>query len=66
MKKAQKTRYCFYHETCDRAENCFEGEFCPVFLSNPDCHNIENPLSDSEVEEDLKSLFNAIYEGEEQ
>jgi hypothetical protein len=32
--KSKKTRYCEYHDKCDRDEDCFAGEDCPVFKHN--------------------------------
>lgn len=28
--RPQKTRYCKYHDHCDREEDCWNGESCPV------------------------------------
>lgn len=30
-KRKKKTRYCEYFHNCDRDEDCFNGEDCPVF-----------------------------------
>ena len=33
-KKPPKTQYCLYHMVCGRPEDCFEGEYCPVYRLN--------------------------------
>lgn len=30
-KKMKKTRYCEYSFNCKRSEDCFNGEYCPIF-----------------------------------
>jgi len=35
-KKKSKTYYCKYWNYCDRKEDCFNGEYCPVMEYNPD------------------------------
>ena len=35
-KKPRKTRYCDYHLICDREEDCYHGEYCPVQKPNSD------------------------------
>jgi len=30
-KKKKKTQYCEYANNCKRDEDCFNGEYCPLF-----------------------------------
>lgn len=42
MKK--KTQYCFYWTNCDRDNDCFNNEYCPVYKFNPGCKTTERRI----------------------
>lgn len=59
MSQKNKTRYCDYYHNCDREEDCFNGEYCPMFKSNPDCATLK------EIEPpDLEEAMDRIWEGQ--
>ncbi|MCK4822304.1 hypothetical protein KA005_41460 [bacterium] len=55
--KLRKTRYCNHYHKCDRDEDCFNGEECPVFEFNPDCASIEKDEA-----RDFVDIMNDIWE----
>ena len=48
--KGSKTKYCKYYLSCDRDENCFDGESCPVFRFNPDCARKQEIVESTDFE----------------
>ena len=55
----KKTRYCEHYLICDRDEDCFNGEYCPVFQFNPECSTIKN-----EKPPDWEKSMDKIWEEE--
>ena len=48
-RKVSKTKYCIHYQHCDREEDCFNGEPCPVEKFNPECGSqISSGESDNE------------------
>ncbi|MFZ2809425.1 MAG: hypothetical protein WAZ60_23825 [Desulfosalsimonadaceae bacterium] len=45
-KRKKKTMYCVYYLNCDREEDCFNGEYCPVYKFNPQCKTKEEQSYD--------------------
>lgn len=63
-KKPQtKSSYCEYYRDCDRSENCFEGEFCPLFKINPDIS--PEASKDNSGENGLVDIMDKIWDGDE-
>jgi len=59
MKKPRKTRYCIHYHNCDREEDCMEGQYCPIFESNP---AIFTKVEEVEIET-VDDVMNNIWEG---
>lgn len=58
--KPRKTEYCKHYLDCDRAEDCFNGVFCPFFENQ--FNNLGEEMLD--CEEIAKNNFDKIWEGE--
>ena len=58
--KPRKTRCCNYYHNCDRDEDCFNGENCPMFKFNPGC----STLRENKPKEFDESAMDEIWEGE--
>lgn len=58
----RKTQYCYHHIDCDRKEDCFNGEHCPVFEINPDCQTFTDGTSQPY---NFEEAFNDIWDGKE-
>ncbi len=41
-----RTQYCVYWLQCDRAEDCFNGAYCPVYKFNLECKTKEETSYD--------------------
>lgn len=58
MTPIKKTKYCTHYRACNRKENCFNGDHCPVFELNPDCRT----MRDAEQPRDFEDIMDAIWE----
>lgn len=59
MTRTKKTKYCTHYRICDRKENCFKGQYCPVFELNDSCRTVR----DTEQIIATEDLIDAIWEG---
>lgn len=60
-KKKKKTRYCEYWYRCDRKEDCFNGEYCPVYKFNKECSQDVYRVDEDIAERDLYDLFRRTF-----
>jgi hypothetical protein len=49
-KMKRKTKYCDYWLECDRDEDCFNGEYCPVQKYNSDLIDWRDRVVDRQEE----------------
>lgn len=56
--KKQKTRYCTHHINCDHKENCFDGEYCPVYNFNSECRT----FTEAQSPKSKRNIFDDIWD----
>lgn len=57
-KQPRKTRYCEYHHSCDRDEDCLNGEYCPMFKFNPECVTLKEIMP-----QNFEEIMDDVWEG---